>query len=672
MSVDRKQLAIQLRNLSEWRDAYYNGNALVSDAIYDDVEEQAKEAAAKLPDGDKLKVQVDEFLARVGAPIPDPVAQGGKQHWEKAKHTAPAGSLNKAVPDPDPASTDPDAEVRAWLKDCMSKLGISTMLGVYSDKCDGISILLYYTDGKLEQAITRGDGAEGEDITRNVVKMKGVKPFIKGFDGDIRGEIVLRKTDWQKHFPTYANPRNAASGIAKRLDGTGSEHLTVLHYRIHRKEGTGTPFPNKATEFKVMAHLGCELPSWGEFTNIDELIAVQKRYVDGDRAALDYEIDGIVYEFASPAHRDALGEKNNRPRGAVAYKFPHEKKVTTLREVRWQVGNSGRLTPVSEFDTVQLAGVAVSKASLHNLSNIDKMVRAVGQEFLFVGDQIVVSRRNDVIPYVEEVVQSQLAANAVALKAPECCPVCNTAAVRDGEYLICPNETCPAQIAGAIKRWVTKIGCKGVGGTLIDALCDQGIIADAADLYALDKGELSEVLMDGRRVGGTADTVVDELQSRMELPLHVFVGSLNIHLCSRSTCRTIMDAGFDSLDKMQNATFSEVASIAGMGKGRGKAFTEGILAKKDLIDRLLAAGVTIKAAATGVMKGKTVCMTGFRDADMAEAIEAQGGTVKSSVTKDLSILVAKDPLSNSGKAKKARGQGTEIIDPDEMRSRLGL
>jgi DNA ligase (NAD+) len=669
MSVDRKQLTIQLRNLSEWRDAYYNGNALVSDAIYDDVEDQARDAASQLPDDDKLKIQVDEFLARVGAPIPDPVATGGKQHWKKAKHTAPAGSLNKAVPDADPKAADVDADVRAWLKDCMSKLGISTMSGVYSDKCDGISILLYYVAGKLEQAITRGDGAVGEDITRNVVKMQGVKPFIKGLTGDIRGEIVLTKTDWKKYFPGYANPRNAASGIAKRLDGTGSEHLTVLHYRLHRT--VGKPMPSKAAEFKVLAHLGCALPSWGEFNGIDELIAVQKRYVDGDRAALDYDIDGMVYEFSDPAHMDALGEKNNRPRGAVAYKFPHEEKPSTLEDVRWQVGNSGRITPVAIFAPVQLTGATVTKASLHNLSNIDRLLASLSVTSLHVGDEIVVSRRNDVIPYVEKVLASGDITQP--LDQPTKCPVCDTDVIRDGEYLMCPaDDTCPAQIAGAVKRWVTKIGCKGVGGTLIEALCDQGIIADAADLYGLDKGELSEVRIDGRRVGGTADTVVDELNSRKELPLHVFVGSLNIHLCSRSTCRTIMDSGFDSLDKMQAATFSEVASISGMGKGRGKAFTDGILAKKDLIDRLLAAGVTIKAAATGAMKGKSVCMTGFRDPDMAEAIEAQGGVVKSSVTKTLTILVAKDPKSNSGKAKKARGQGTEIIDPDEMRTRLGL
>lgn len=656
MPTDRKTIGIQLRNLREWNEAYRNGQPLVSDAIYDDVEDQVRTAIKELPDGDKLKVEADAFLASVGAPVPT-----GKQYWKKAKHRAPAGSLNKAQDSND---------VKVWLRECLVMLGSGTIArlhGVWSDKCDGISILLYYTDGKLEQAITRGDGVEGEDITRNVLRMKGIVPFIKGFTGDIRGEIVLRKSDWQAHFPDYANPRNAASGIAKRLDGKGSEHLTVLHYRIHRT--VGRPIPDKVAEMKILAHLGAAIPSWGEFVGMDDISSVYKRYVDSDREALDYDIDGLVLEFSDPAQMDALGEKNHRPRGAVAFKFPHEQKVTTLNGVRWQVGNSGRITPVAEFDTVNLAGANVVQASLHNLSNIASLVAAVNQTTLSVGDQVVVSRRNDVIPYVESVVT---AANGVPCETPTQCPVCDAGLVRDGEYLVCPNDTaCPAQIAGAIKRWVTKIGLKGVGTTLIDTLCDQGIIEDAADLYTLKVSELSKVRMDGRRVGGTADIVVKELHSKKDLPLHIFVGSLNIPLCSRSTCKTIVDAGFDTLEKMRAATFAEIASIPGMGSGRGQAFVDGVKARKALIDKLLFVGITIKAPAMGAMKGLSVCMTGFRDSDMSGAIEDQGGTVKSGVSKNLSILVAKDPNSTSGKAKKARQYGIEVIGVDDMWTRLG-
>lgn len=659
--MDTATLKSQLRNLREWRDAYYNGSPLVTDAVYDDVEDQVRDAAKALPDSDKLKVEVEEFLAGVGAAIPEDDSVADDSKWDKANHTVPMGSLNKA---------QIEAEVREWNRKVLATLGLSEAPMIWSDKCDGISIALYYTDGDLKKAVTRGDGEVGEDITRNVLKMQGVIRKIKGLTGFVRGEIVLRKTDWQKYFPTYANPRNAASGIAKRHDGSGSEHLTVLHYQIIRFGGQA--IPNKAAEFKILDALGAALPQWGVVKTQAEFEVVYQRYVDGDREALDYDIDGLVLEMFAPDHMETLGSHNLRPKGAIAYKFPHDKKVSTLRTIEWQVGNTGRVTPVAIFDAVKLVGATVTNASLHNLTNIDKLVSAIGQEYLFVGDQIIVSRRNDVIPYVEEVIDTDLGDNPTALEVPTHCPVCGTDLKRAGEFLVCPNtEECPAQVAGAIKTWVKKLGLKGVGTSLIDALCEQGILNDASDLYKLDEGELAEVRMDGRRVGGTATTVVDAIQGKKNLPLHIFVGSLNIPLCSRSTCKTIVDAGFDTLEKMQDATVTTLAAIPGMGEGRARSFVAGISGREDLIDSLMTNGVTIEAPASGPLLGQSFCMTGFRDPDMGDAIEAQGGTLKLGVGKTLTTLVAKDPKSTSGKAQKARSYGVEVIGIEDMWTRLG-
>jgi DNA ligase (NAD+) len=669
-------MTVQLRNLREWREEYYNGTPLVPDAVYDAVEDRIRADAKQLPDDDELRIEIDEFLARVGAPAPSAPAPGGNDgsKWKKAKHLVKMGSLNKAQPqDQDDPKADHHVETRAWLADCLSKLGVSSAAMVWSDKCDGISIALYYTGGKLTAAVTRGDGEEGEDITRNVLKMKGVVPVIKDFEGFIRGEVVLRKTDWKAHFPEKANPRNAASGIAKRESGIGPEHLTVLHYQMIRFGGKR--IPDKATEFKLMKALGCELPSWGVATDLQGLLAVYQRYIDGARGALDYDIDGLVFEFSSPDHMGTLGERNNRPRGAVAYKFPHAKKATVLRDVRWQVGNTGRITPVAHFDTVNLAGANVSKASLHNLSNIAKLTAVVGKQALFVGDGIIVSRRNDVIPYVEQVLTVAQGGGVnlgEAVTHPTTCPTCGADTERDGEFLICPDtDFCPSQVAGAIKAWVRKIGLKGVGTSLIDALCEEGIIQDAADLYTLDHGELADFRMKGIRVGGTSDTVMAALEGKKDLALHVFVGSQNIKLCSRSTCQTIADAGFDTLDKMRAATEDEISAISGMGATRGKSFVAGLIAKQAVMDKLMANGITIKAPAQGILKGVTVCFTGVRDSDLEEAIEGLGGTIKSSAGKTLGILVAKSKVSTSGKAKKARANGTEVVDLDEMWDRVG-
>jgi DNA ligase (NAD+) len=227
-------------------------------------------------------------------------------------------------------------------------------------------------------------------------------------------------------------------------------------------------------------------------------------------------------------------------------------------------------------------------------------------------------------------------------------------------------------VSGAIKVWVKKLDLKGVGTTLIDALCEQGIITDVAGLYTLDRGELANVLMDGRRVGATAETVVDAIEAKLELSLAVFVGSLNIPLCSRSTCQTIVGAGYDTLDKMRAAQEHQISRIPKIGPGKAAMFVKGMVARKEVIDGILANGVTILPPASGQFKGMTLCMTGVRDSEMGDAFEAQGGTVKSSYSKSLTFLVAKDPNSTSGKAKKARQHGVEIVGHDDMRQRVGL
>jgi len=260
------------------------------------------------------------------------------------------------------------------------------------------------------------------------------------------------------------------------------------------------------------------------------------------------------------------------------------------------------------------------------------------------------------------------------IQIPTVCPECQTPLITDGEYLVCPNgESCPAQISGAIKRWLTKIGVKHFGDALVDLLCETGRVERIADLYRLDPNEVAAMeFPDCRKVGGTADKAFRNLHAATTMPLHVFVGSLGIPLIGRSMAKTLVDGGLDSLNAMSKAKVADVAAIPGVGQTKAEAFCDGFW---DLLDRgiitALLAHVTIAAKAVGAFTGKSICMTGFRDAQMEQAIEAQGGSIKGSVSKDLTILVTKDPTSNSGKAQKARQYGTEIIGIDEMWDRLG-
>lgn len=618
------------------REAYYNGEASLSDAEYDALEDELRTLAPK-----------HAFFKKVGAKT--------SSKWRKMKHTAPMGSQFKV---------NSIEELAVWFeskKKDLLKLAPKEMHNrikeaqlCVSEKLDGISVSLVYKNGKLVHAITRGDGEEGEDILRNVEQMQkvcGVRKFSgKAFTGCIRGEIILPKKAHQKFLSEYKNPRNAASGIARReTDAEMCKHLVVRQYQVLGNIDT----PWKYTELGLLGH---DTPVYHTCCDIEQVRKLYEKFLK-TRDTLDYEIDGLIVEFDDLEFQEMLGEQDGRPKGSVALKFPHEMKPTKLRRVRWQVGLSGRITPVAEFDPVDLAGVTVTNASLHNPDYIN----ALG---LTDGAKILVSRRGDVIPQVEKV----LVHGKIAVDIPEECPVCETKTDHEGAYLICPNGGCPAQVAGDIKRWVNKLDIKEIGDALIDALVEEGLVSEPAHLYYLSSEQLAKVQMSGKKLGrSSADKIVKQIDSTMDLPLHKFVGSLGIPMCSRSICQKLVDAGFDSLAKMRTATVSAIADVPGMGEIKAKAFVKGLRDRKDVIDNLLEAGVEIKKPPKGGLSGKSFCFTGFRDRGLENQIEAAGGIMKSSVARGLTYLVAKDPKSTSGKAAKARDYGVQVIGPDDLR-----
>ncbi|OHD28424.1 MAG: hypothetical protein A2Y38_14010 [Spirochaetes bacterium GWB1_59_5] len=640
--------------------AYYNGLPLMSDSAFDLLRDELVKLDPSHP-----------FLKRVGAA---PLAGGG---WPKVKHEIPMGSQNKA-----------QSEVE--LTDWVGKVPVANRLFTVTEKMDGISLELSYLNGKLVRGATRGDGEIGEDITRNVMLMQGVvrqlpATFLVGgvpipmpVKVNVRAEIVVTHTDFEQFFKGDSNPRNSASGTAKRQsDPAKCKYLTAVAYQLILE---GNACVSKAQELRLLASLGFKVVGWHHDLDQQGVQAVYDEYVKTKRDALDYDIDGLIIEVQDRDAREAMGVHDGRPKGSVAYKFPHEAKATILRAIRWQVGSSGRLTPVAEFDPVNLAGANVKQASLHNISYIDELARQAGQQVLVVGDKILVSRRNDVIPYVEEVLEAVDydgdENDPNVFHTPKVCPVCGSALQRDGEYLMCSGkDACPAQVIGTIRRWIQKIGVKHFGDSLVELLCESGRVKTIADIYRLDVSDVAIMDMGGRRVGGTADKAFHNLRApaAMELPLHVFVGSLGINMIGRSMAQTIVEAGFDSLDKMTRATPAQIAAIPGVGQTKADAFVDGFW---DLLDRgvitdLLGVGLRIQKPKTGVLSGKSYCFTGFRDDTLEKAIEAQGGTIKSGVSKSLTVLVTKEANSTSGKAQTARKYGTEVIGVDEMWQRVG-
>jgi len=354
------QLATQLQAAA---DAYYGPSGpVMSDASYD-----------KLYDELVVLDPTHAFLTKVGASVAD-------SGWKKAKHGRPMASLNKA---------QSEAEFRAWAAACGFQDGSDL---IEMDKLDGASISLRWENGRFVQGITRGDGETGEDITVNAQQMQFPKVIPGGLSGYVRGEVIVKQSVFKAEFPGQSNPRNTANGTMKRQsDADGCKHLTVIAFDWLPDTGA---LPSKSDEFKLLETWGFETPRWAVVASLTEAEKVYADYVATIRDSLDYDIDGLVIQFDDQDTMESLGDQGRGPKGAVAYKFCHEEKETILRDIQWQVGKSGRITPVAIFDEVDCGGARLKRASLAGVRQVEHLK-------LYTGCRILVARRNDVIPRVE-------------------------------------------------------------------------------------------------------------------------------------------------------------------------------------------------------------------------------------------------------------------------------
>lgn len=621
-------------------EAYHAGLPVMTDAAYDALENELRRLDPTHP-----------TLTLVGAPS----AKG----WIKVKHPIDMGSLNKA---------SNDTEYLEWARKYPQRVCVS-------EKLDGISIRLTYQNGILIQAATRGDGTNGEDITRNVKIMQGLPKSIPNLDTiHVRGEVVCLKSDFATYFQGESNPRNTAAGTAKRQTGwQKARHLTVMCYNITAENEV---YNTRHDEFLTLQAWGFATPWFGIGAADADVLARREAYVKNLRAALDYDCDGLVVEIDDTETRLNAGAHDMRPRAACAFKFPSEAQPTTLREVLWQVGNSGRVTPVAAFDAVSLAGATVQRASLYNLAYIQDLLNDAGhssRNCLCTGDRILVARQGDVIPRVVSLLSADGKNGWVQ---PSACPECQTALQMDGEYLVCKGKACPAQTLGMLLRWVEKVGILHLGENILQATIDAGLVKTIGDLYRLKVVDVAALEPDGRRIGGSAERGLENLNAKKALTLDVLVGSLGINLIGRDMVKLLVDAEFDTLTKLAEATEAQMAAVPGFGAGRAAAFRLGFDERRGLILDILAAGVSIvepvKIEQTSTsMAGQAVCMTGFRDDKMSEKILASGGKIASGVSKNTTILVQKDPNSTSGKSEAAQKLGIKILGRDEMWALLG-
>lgn len=630
MSYNIKKLEALINSA---RSAYYNTDTpIISDDQFDELIFEMK-----------LLDPNNNSISGIGY---DPVSK-----WEKIVHKISMGSLDKAQ--------NPN-DLKNWMNKSF-KPGNSVFI---SEKLDGVGIEIIYEKGKLIVAATRGNGTIGEDITQNVVRMGGVKKTLPiSFTGSIRGEIVLTHANHKTFFPDKANPRNAASGVSKRLDGVGCEHLNVIVYQM---VGDITP-KTELSQFECLRYdLELDTPNTTYISRattkelVDATVKYWEEYHE-KRKSIPYDIDGLVIRVNELADQVALGEHHMRPKGAIAFKFRTEDAITTVRNIQLQCGNLGRITPVAEVDPVLLAGATVRRASVYNFAFINTLGIDIGAE-------VVICRSNDVIPTIKSVAKS----TGTIFKEPKQCPSCNGRVEKQGEYLVCMSpDVCPAQTQGRIEHWIKSLNILEWGGALIEKLVESDKVKTVADLYRLSVDDLAGLDRMGEK---SATNCYKSLWAHNELTLEEFFGSLAIPLIARQSIAMMISSGINTFDKIMDVSMGELENVNGFGSEKAYALYEGLRKNRKLIGQLLDNGVKIKEKdMTGKLNGKSFCITGktnLKRAELQKMIENAGGEFKKSVGKSLNYLVMAKEDSQTAKARAAQDQGVQLLSEEELLSMM--
>ena len=549
---------------------------------------------------------------------------------------------------------------------------------------DGISIEILYKNGELVTAITRGDGVQGEVITPNVIRMQGVNQKLPiSYTGSIHGEIILRSPDYntlneicavhgKKQFKTL---RNAASGISRKQDGEFSEYCTVVYY-----DCTGN-FKTVKERFDFLEmDLNLKTARIDSAVTLDDVISCHEDYEDSIRASLDYEIDGIVIEIDDMKLKESRGLLNNNPKGAIAFKFGNVKKETILKDIEWHVGSSGgRITPVAVLEPVNIGGVTVQKASLHNVEIFESL-------HLRYGDIVIVSRRNDVIPGIEGVKKS---IGKTACKVISTCPSCGETVRRDGKFLICSNEECDGKAIGNLKKWIKALDIKGIGDGIIESLYEHEILKDPADFYRITVESIQNIEGFGKR---SAEKIIKVLNDKKDIPLREFIGGLNFANFGRRMTDVLVENSYDTFDKVCQMNLDDLVKLKGIEAVTAQCFIDGLVKREETIQNLFDVGITIQPPykmekkimnTDSKMAGKEFIFTGKIervDADgtrytrtmLQQIVMENGGVAPSSISKKTDYLVQADKNSQSSKTKKAWAFDVEIISEAEFFEMAGM
>ena len=617
---------------------------------------------------------LEEQFPEFASPVSPTKRVGGDitRKFETVTHRYPMLSLS---------NTYSQEEIQDWVTR-ISKVAEGALEFVCELKYDGVAIGIQYLNGVLHQAVTRGDGAQGENVTTNVKTIRTIPLRLKGDypeDFEIRGEIFfpldnfnrLNASRREEGEPEFANPRNTASGTLKMQDSqvVASRGLDCFLYGIY-----GTTLENGHFEtVKRAADWGFKIPKtdvrYIEKTNTLDGVMDFINHWDQERANLPFEIDGVVIKVNDYAQQEELGFTAKSPRWAISYKFKAERVQTTLESVTYQVGRTGAITPVANLKPVQLGGTTVKRASLHNADQIEKLD-------LHLLDEVYVEKGGEIIPKIVGVNLEERQPNAESVIFIENCPECETPLVRkDGEAQhYCPNEDgCPPQIKGKIEHFIGRkaLNIDGLGAETVDALFDAKLIRNYADLYELTFDQVVEL---ERMADKSANNLIDGIKASKEIPFEKVLFGLGIRFVGETVAKKLAKH-FKSIDALMIADFDTLLNVDEIGEKIANSIVAYFDSEEHsrLVERLKQAGLQFqieeKEGGSNKLEGKSFVVSGVFNAfsrnELKEAIETNGGKNVGSISKKTDYLVAGDKMGPA-KLKKATDLDVTILSEDEF------
>lgn len=617
--------------------AYYMGEPIMTDAEFDKVVSELRRNDPGNP-----------FLKRIGAPVPGTL---------KVKHDIPMGSLSNA---------NNGDEFGAWIPEDNPQINLS-------HKLDGSSLELVYEDGSFVQAITRGDGKFGEDITRNASKSGNIPLSIHPSITSVRCECLIWKEDWKKHFKGDANPRNSAAGTLRRHDGHNAQYLRFYAFDALVDIGK--------TSYEILMCLESEngvlsilqdwflIPDYISLSDLNRLIG-WCREAEINRDEFAYEIDGVVAKIDDRANSKRMGIRDGRPKGQIAIKFKPRGGETVLRNVIWQVGHTGALTPIGEVDPIGVGGTMIERVTLCNPDEIERLG-------ICIGDTVEVVRAGDVIPKLSKLIRA--GTKSKIIRPPKKCPECGSKTIRDRARLYCQNDECPGVSFGRVMTWIKKRNILNVGEGVVRA-AEISRIEELYSFLTLMRQWANLEVGNGILGEKRAKKVMEALEKSRSVSLPEFLGSIGIKGVGRSLCRILCEGlGLKAIDDVFSIKPEEIESLEGFGSVRANDFCNWILEHQEEIENLSSFMSFEDQPDTksrgGVFEGEVICFTGKSPKTRSEMIllaESVGASVGSSVSSDTTILVIADTKSMSSKAVKARKMGIKLMSPEDFLAKVGV